>query len=132
VLADAPVAWQKGFQDPATSNFEAMIDRHHDIHFFLISIRTLVRWLGIRIRTQFHYTRQSLPESRNHHTNLERVWAIFPSLIVLSISLPSRTRIYSLDDNISDQPFVTIKVIGKQWYWSYEMNEHFTQEFPSF
>ena len=33
VLADAAVAWQKGFQDPATSAMEAIVDRHHDIQF---------------------------------------------------------------------------------------------------
>jgi len=123
VLADAPIAWQKGFQDPATSSMEAIIDRHHDIHFFRITIRTLVRWMGFRIRTHFHYTRQTLPESVNHHTNLELVWAIFPSLIVIRIALPSLTRIYSFDDHV-EQPDLTVKVIGRQWYWSYEMTEH--------
>jgi len=123
VFADTPVAWQKGFQDPATSAMEAIVDRHHDIHFFRITIRTLVRWMGFRIRTHFHYTRQTLPESINHHTNLERVWAIFPSLIVIRIALPSLTRIYSFDDHV-EQPDLTVKVVGRQWYWSYEMTEH--------
>jgi hypothetical protein len=35
VSADAPVAWQMLFQDPATSNMEGIVDLHHDICFFL-------------------------------------------------------------------------------------------------
>ena len=123
VFADAPVLWQKGFQDPATSSMEAIIDRHHDVNFFRITIRTLVMWMGFRIRTHFHYTVQTLPEKINHHTNLELVWAILPSLIIIRIALPSLTLIYSFDDHV-EQPDLTIKVIGRQWYWSYEMQEH--------
>lgn len=38
VGADAPMAWQKMFQDPATSNMEGIADLHADICFFLIVI----------------------------------------------------------------------------------------------
>ena len=123
VYADAPVLWQQGFQDPATSSMEAIIDRHHDINFFRITIRTLVMWMGFRIRTHFHYTVQPSPESLNHHTNLELVWAILPSLVIIRIALPSLSLIYSFDDHV-EQPDLTVKVIGRQWYWSYEMQEH--------
>jgi cytochrome c oxidase subunit 2 len=121
--ADAPTPWQTGFQDPATSSMEAIIDLHHDIFFFMIVIFTLVTWLGFRICIGFHYTKQAVPEKFNHHTNLELVWAILPSLIILLIALPSLTLIYSFEDRV-DQPALTVKVIGRQWYWSYEMKEH--------
>ena len=41
-LADSPVEWQAGFQDPATSAMEAIIDLHHDLMFFVFAIFTLV------------------------------------------------------------------------------------------
>jgi cytochrome c oxidase subunit 2 len=44
VRADAPMAWQMLFQDPATSNMEGITDLHHDICFFLIVILILVLW----------------------------------------------------------------------------------------
>lgn len=122
-LADAPTRWQTGFQDPATSSMEAIIDLHHDIFFFMIAIFALVAWLGSRICIGFHYSKQPIPEKFNHHTNLELVWAIVPSLIILLIALPSLTLIYSFEDRV-DQPALTVKVIGRQWYWSYEMKEH--------
>ena len=64
-----------------------------------------------------------MPEKINHHTNLELIWAVFPSLIVILIALPSLTLIYSFDEKV-EKPARTVKIIGRQWYWSYEMREH--------
>ena len=125
-LADAPTPWQMGFQDPATAGMEGIVDLHHDICFFLLVILVLVLWLGARIVTSFHYTKQPMPERFNHHTNLELVWAILPSLIVTIIALPSLTLIYTFDDLVA-KPALTVKVLGKQWYWSYQMKEHVQQ-----
>lgn len=125
-FADAPTPWQMGFQDPATASAEGIIDLHHDICFFLLVILVLVLWLGARVLTSFHYTKQPMPERFNHHTNLELVWAILPSLIVTTIALPSLTLIYTFDDLVA-KPALTVKVVGKQWYWSYQMKEHVQQ-----
>lgn len=121
--ADAPTPWQMGFQDPATAAMEGIVDLHHDICFFLITILVLVLWLGFRIVVGFHHVRQPQPERFNHHTNLELIWALLPSLVVTLIALPSLTLIYTFDDLVA-RPALTVKVIGRQWYWSYEMKEH--------
>jgi cytochrome c oxidase subunit 2 len=128
--ADAPALWQTGFQDPATANALGIIDLHHDIVFFMIAIFTVVCWLGTRILYRFHYTNQSIPERINHHTNLELIWSILPSLIILSIAFPSLTLIYSLDDQV-ETPGLTVKIVGRQWYWSYELRDHFKQSLVS-
>lgn len=121
--ADAPAALQIGFQDPATKAMMGIVDLHHDICFFLLAILVLVLWVGFRILYAFHHTKMPIPERFNHHTNLELVWAILPSLIVTLIALPSLTLIYSFDDLAAD-PFITVKVIGYQWRWKYELKEH--------
>ena len=121
--ADAPTPWQMGFQDSATKAMQGMVDLHNDMCFFLIRILVLVLWLGARIVVSFHHTRQPVPERFNHHTNLELIWAILPSVVVTLIALPSLTLIYSFDD-LAAEPALTVKVVGRQWYWSYEMKEH--------
>lgn len=121
--ADQPTPWQMLFQDPQTQAMEGIVDLHHDICFFLITILILVLWLGARIVYRFHHTRMPVPERFNHHTNLELVWAILPSLVVTMIQLPSLTLIYTFDDLIQ-KPALTVKIIGRQWYWSYAMDEH--------
>lgn len=55
-----------------------------------------------------------------HSTLFEFVWAFFPTYIIFSILVPSLYLLYSLDEEMD--PYFTIKVIGHQWYWSYEYN----------
>ena len=80
-------------------------------------------WLVVRIVTSFHHTLQPVPERFNHHTSLELVWAILPSVIVIMIALPSLSLVYTFDDLVA-KPRLTVKVIGAQWYWKYSMHEH--------
>ncbi|GLI59432.1 hypothetical protein VaNZ11_001316 [Volvox africanus] len=121
--ADSPEPWQLGFQDTATSTAQAMVDLHHDITFFLITIITLVLYMIFQIVTKFHYARVLKPEKLTHHTTLEVIWTIIPTIIVVTIAIPSLTLIYSLDQH-TERPGLTVKIIGRQWYWSYEMHDH--------
>ena len=62
--------------------------------------------------------------SFTHHTLLEQIWSIIPTLILGSILLPSMTLIYMLDNVFDNTPersaLVTLKIIGNQWYWTYQ------------
>ena len=51
---------------------------------------------------------------------LEYIWAIFPSLVIILILIPSLYLLYSLEENMD--PKFTMKVIGHQWFWSYEFH----------
>lgn len=55
-----------------------------------------------------------------HSLSFEFIWALFPTAIIVSILVPSLYLLYSLDEDLD--PKFTIKVIGNQWYWSYEFN----------
>ena len=55
-----------------------------------------------------------------HSTLLEVIWATFPSVIILLILVPSILLIYSIDEDLD--PEFTIKVVGHQWFWSYEFD----------
>ena len=59
---------------------------------------------------------------QNYRDNLylELIWAFFPSLVIFLILIPSLYLLYSLEENI--QPKFNIKVIGHQWFWSYEFD----------
>jgi len=43
-----------------------------------------------------------------------------PTLIIISILIPSLYLLYSSDDALV--PVLTFKVLGHQWYWAYEFN----------
>ena len=54
-----------------------------------------------------------------HAPSLEIFWTIFPSFILLAIAIPSLILLYQLD---AVEPLsLCIKVIGHQWYWTYEI-----------
>nr|WJJ65158.1 cytochrome c oxidase subunit II [Rhinusa neta] len=61
---------------------------------------------------------------------IETVWTILPAIILISIALPSLRLLYILDEIYN--PMVTIKVIGHQWFWSYEYSDYKNFEFDSY
>jgi len=68
---------------------------------------------------RFHESRHPTPSQRSHHTLLEVVWTLIPALILLVVGVPS-IRILYKNDKVPE-PEMTIKAIGHQWYWSYEI-----------
>jgi cytochrome c oxidase subunit 2 len=70
--------------------------------------------------TMFRFRRGANPEpSRNsHNTLLEVVWTLVPVLVLVAIAIPS---IRLLAAQYSPPPAdLTIKVVGHQWYWTYQ------------
>jgi len=56
-----------------------------------------------------------------HESTFEVVWTLVPSVVLVLLAIPSLKLLYSLDFILYDyEPVVTIKVIGHQWFWSYE------------
>nr|ANJ70475.1 cytochrome c oxidase subunit 2 [Hydroporus erythrocephalus] len=61
---------------------------------------------------------------------IEVIWTILPAIILIFIALPSLRLLYLLDE-ISN-PWLTLKSIGHQWYWSYEYSDFKKLEFDSY
>jgi cytochrome c oxidase subunit 2 len=53
---------------------------------------------------------------------LEVFWTLIPTLIIIVMAIPSFKILY-LADKI-DKIDMTLKVIGRQWYWQYEYPDH--------
>jgi len=56
----------------------------------------------------------------NEHKKLEVIWSILPAVILLILIGPTFSLIFSLDPDID--PVFTVKVVGHQWWWSYELS----------
>nr|AFK75958.1 cytochrome c oxidase subunit II [Erianthus versicolor] len=65
-----------------------------------------------------------------HGHLLETFWTIIPAVILVFVALPSIKMLYLMDDN--NDPMLTIKTIGRQWYWSYEYSDFNQVEFDSY
>ncbi len=124
--ADAPIAWQLGFQDPATPVMEGIIDLHHDIWAFMTMISIFVSW--ILCRTLYHFNKQAnpAPEKIIHGATIEILWTTLPAIILGFIAFSSFALLYSIDEIVD--PAVTIKVVGAQWYWHYEYSDYIQPE----
>jgi cytochrome c oxidase subunit 2 len=124
VFCDWPKNWQLSFQDPASPIMEGIINLHHDIFFLLVFVAVFV--INIICLTIYYfdadrYNPKFTFTPITHNTQLEFIWTLIPCLILMMIALPSFALIYSIDD-ISQANF-TIKVIGHQWYWTYEYGD---------
>nr|ARH55210.1 cytochrome c oxidase subunit 2 [Teredus cylindricus] len=61
---------------------------------------------------------------------IELIWTILPAITLIFIAMPSLQLIYILDE--INNPLITIKTIGHQWYWSYEYTDFKNMEFDSY
>lgn len=118
--------WQLGVQDPATPIAEGMIFFHNYLMFFLIVIGVFVFWMLYQVIVNFNDSVHPTSKKFTHSSLLEIVWTIIPAVVLLLIAIPSFALLYSLDEIID--PVVTLKVIGHQWYWSYEYSDYATLE----
>ncbi len=122
IFNDAPQPWDIGFQDSADSGFTGIIDLHNTLFFYLIVICVGVFWILGSVIYYFNYNKSPIVHKYlNHGTLIELIWTITPALILIAIAFPSFRLLYLLDEVIS--PTMTIKVVGHQWYWSYEYSD---------
>jgi cytochrome c oxidase subunit 2 len=65
------------------------------------------------------------PQTFTHNKTVEIIWTVIPILILVGIAIPSLRVHYKYYNNetIIQNPDLTIKVVGHQWYWSYEYPE---------
>nr|AZL35870.1 cytochrome c oxidase subunit II [Cosmoscarta exultans] len=61
---------------------------------------------------------------------IELVWTMMPAVTLMFIALPSLKLLYLLDE--INEPMITVKSIGHQWYWSYELSDFKNIEFDSY
>jgi len=126
VFCDASEDWQLMFQDPATPAVEGMIDFHNYMMTFLVIIGFFVLWMLYQVIISFNKEVHPIAEKFTHSSLLEIVWTILPAVVLLFLAIPSFALLYSLDEMID--PTVTLKVVGHQWYWSYEYSDYATLE----
>ena len=119
---DAAVPWQFGFQDPASPVAEGIIRFHHDLMFILILVVVFVTWMLVRIALQFDQANMRFGSNVVHGAELEVIWTLIPAAILALIAIPSFGLLYAVDEVVDSA--LTVKIIGHQWYWSYEYSDY--------
>ena len=85
--------------------------------------------LLVMVVVKFNAKANPVPSKTTHNTLIEVAWTLIPVLILVGIAVPSfRLLFQELDIPKAD---LTIKVTGKQWYWSYAYPDNGKFEFTS-
>lgn len=116
---------QFGFQNSAAPLMEQLIFFHDHAMLILILITTLVGYfMGSLLFNKF--VNRYLLDGQM----IEIVWTVFPALILIVLALPSLRLLYLIDE--VNEPSLTLKAVGHQWYWSYEYSDFTNIEFDSY
>jgi len=110
---------RKGIQEQVTELGRGAAAFHNGpllIMCAAISVFVLIL-LGLTM-VRFRRGANPIPSRTSHNTLIEVIWTVVPVLILVAIAIPS---IRLISKQYSPPPAdVTIKVIGNQWYWTYQ------------
>ena len=101
---------------------ERIIDFHNLMLWIITGIGVFVLILLFYVMFRFSERRNPNPTRTTHNTVLEVLWTTVPVIILVVIAIPSFRLLYYAD-RVEDAD-MTLKVIGHQWYWSYEYPDH--------
>lgn len=124
---DVSEAYQLGFQDPASPVMEGIINFHNYVMIYIVFIVVGTFWMLTSILIEYSKSNRVISHKYLiHGTTIEIIWTVTPALILVLIAFPSFKLIYLMDEVVD--PAITVKVIGHQWYWSYEYSDYADQE----
>ncbi|MEI9885180.1 MAG: cytochrome c oxidase subunit II [Rhizomicrobium sp.] len=116
-LAD-PQNYQLGLQPAASPVMEQIETFHTLLVWIIVAISLFVAALLVWIIVRYNKRANPVPSKTHHNTLLEVAWTIIPVIILVVIAIPSFKLLYYEAD--IPKPDVQIRVIGKQWFWTYE------------
>nr|YP_010389737.1 cytochrome c oxidase subunit II [Issikiopteryx taipingensis]UPU95817.1 cytochrome c oxidase subunit II [Issikiopteryx taipingensis] len=113
------------FQNSNSPLMEQIIFFHDHTLIILIMITILVGYIMINL-LYYNYINRFLLENQM----IELIWTILPAITLIFIALPSLRLLYLLDE--LNNPLISLKCVGHQWYWSYEYSDFNNIEFDSY
>nr|MDP9416174.1 cytochrome c oxidase subunit II [Pseudomonadota bacterium] len=108
-----------GVQDQVTPIGQQAAWFHNVLLMPLITIISLfVLALLLYVVVRYRRSANPVPSRTTHNTLIEVVWTLVPVLILVAIAVPS---IKLLANQYSPpKADLTVKVVGNQWYWTYQ------------
>nr|YP_010990238.1 cytochrome c oxidase subunit II [Pylorgus sordidus]WOW98222.1 cytochrome c oxidase subunit II [Pylorgus sordidus] len=112
-------------QDANSPLMEQLIFFHDHTIMILLMITTAVTYIMMSMMMN-KFINRFLLEGQT----MEFIWTSLPAVILMFIALPSLHLLYLIDE--MNNPLMTVKAIGHQWYWSYEYSDFNNIEFDSY
>nr|AHA03041.1 cytochrome c oxidase subunit II [Tursiops aduncus]AHA03054.1 cytochrome c oxidase subunit II [Tursiops aduncus]AHA03067.1 cytochrome c oxidase subunit II [Tursiops aduncus]AHA03080.1 cytochrome c oxidase subunit II [Tursiops aduncus]AHA03093.1 cytochrome c oxidase subunit II [Tursiops aduncus] len=117
--------FQLGLQDAASPVMEELLQFHDHALMIVFLISSLVLYIiTLMLTTKLTHT------STMDAQEVETIWTVLPAVILIMIALPSLRILYMMDE--INNPSLTVKTMGHQWYWSYEYTDYEDLNFDSY
>nr|YP_010990606.1 cytochrome c oxidase subunit II [Suva longipenna]WOW98933.1 cytochrome c oxidase subunit II [Suva longipenna] len=118
--------WKKFNNMETSSPLMEQLTFFNDTTMLVISTITIITFIMMSL------TLSNKLSTRNTMDNqpIEILWTILPSMILLTIAIPSLKIIYIMEEIYN--PTITIKTMGHQWYWTYEYSDSKQIEMESY
>ena len=128
--AQQPVPWQMWHQ-PAGSDMMARIE-WFDLYtfWFIVPITIFVMILLAIVMLRFNAKANPVASRTSHNTMIEVLWTGLPILVLALIAIPSND-LLNRQLAPEEEPAMTIKATGYQWYWGYEYQDDSEISFDS-
>jgi cytochrome c oxidase subunit 2 len=113
------------FQEPASTSMVEVVKLHKIMFFVMIMIFFVVCALLFFIIFKFKESNGHKTQNFTHNIKLEIFWTSVPFIIIVflaALSLKSLKKLEKLE--YSEKSDVTLKIVGHQWYWTYEYPEY--------
>nr|ADI46531.1 cytochrome c oxidase subunit II [Tachycineta bicolor] len=115
---------QLNFQDASSPIMEELMQFHDHALMVALAICSLVLYLLTLTLTG------KLTANTVNAQAIELVWTILPAMVLVALALPSLRILYLMDE--VNEPDMTLKAIGHQWYWTYEYTDFKDLTFDSY
>ena len=134
--ASRPQPWQFFYQDPASLVMSKISELHVLLMYMMTFIVCVVFFIMIIAIIKFRHGNDE--KKRNVNPIISKIvkfccynpiFMIIPCAIVLISATLSTVMLLEFDKNVDTE--MTVKVVGHQWYWSYEYPEY-SLEFDGF
>uniref|UniRef100_UPI0030E020E3 cytochrome c oxidase subunit II n=1 Tax=Neohirasea hongkongensis TaxID=1461108 RepID=UPI0030E020E3 len=112
-------------QDSSSPLMEQLIFFHDHIMMILMMIVTTVSYTMIMLIFNKQINLNMLEGQM-----IELIWTVTPAMTLFFIATPSLRLLYLMDE--INNPMLTIKAVGHQWYWTYEYSDFNNTEFDSY
>lgn len=113
------------FQNSSSPIIEQLIFFHDHTILIILIVIVLVGYLLFNSNYNLNYN-LGLFEGQE----LERIWTILPGIFLIFIAFPSIRLLYLIEEFENYE--LTVKVIGHQWFWSYEYRDFNKEIFDSY
>nr|YP_010963551.1 cytochrome c oxidase subunit II [Hemicentrus obliquus]WKZ08034.1 cytochrome c oxidase subunit II [Hemicentrus obliquus] len=115
----------KTMQDAVSPIMEQLMMFHDHGMMIIMMITTMVGYMMLSLMLKKNTSRFIL-----ENQPIEFIWTVLPAITLVFIAMPSLRILYLIEESM--KPLMTIKIIGHQWYWSYEYSDFNNIEFESY